>query len=115
MRRIGGGQTDDAPKSDGRLKAMLARRLTISTAALAGPVTHVPGIFYLAALSLIVAHNVAATGQIFALVVYDVIWFALPIAALVMCILAAPSRSELDRDQKIASSWLTFVSASSIE
>lgn len=86
QRRIGGDQTDDAPKSEGRLKAMLARRLTIPTAALAGPVTHVPGIFYLVVLNLIVAHNVAATGQIFALGVYNVIWFAVPIAALVMCI-----------------------------
>jgi hypothetical protein len=85
-RRIGGGQTDDAPKTEGRVKAMLARRLTIPTAALAGPVTHVPGIFYLLALNLIVAHNIAATGQAVALGVYNVIWFAVPIAALVVCI-----------------------------
>jgi cytochrome bd-type quinol oxidase subunit 2 len=86
--RIGGRRTDDAPKTEGRLKAMLADRLTIRTAAVAGPVTHVPGIFYLVALNLIVAHNVATTDQIFALVVYNVIWLALPIAALVMCIVA---------------------------
>jgi hypothetical protein len=66
---------------------MLARRLTIPTAAVAGPVTHIPGIFYLVALNLIVAHNVAAADQILALVVYNVIWFAVPIVALVMCIL----------------------------
>ena len=87
QRRIGGGQADDAPKSEGRLKAMLARRLTIPTAALAGPLTHVPGIFYLVALNLIVAHNVAAGRQILALVTYNAIWFAVPIAALAMCIL----------------------------
>jgi hypothetical protein len=86
LRRIGGGQADDAPKSEGRLAAILARRLTIPTAALAGPVTHVPGIFYLVALNLIVAHNIGATGQAVALVTYNAIWFVLPIAALVVCI-----------------------------
>jgi hypothetical protein len=86
QRRAGGGQTDDAPKTEHRLKAMLARRLTIPTAALAGPLTHVPGVFYLVALNLIVAHNLAASGQIFALVAYNAIWFAVPIAALVVCI-----------------------------
>ena len=88
QRRAGGGQTDDAPKTEPRLKAMLARRLTITTAALAGPVTHVPGVFYLVALNLIVAHNVAVTGRIFAVVVYNAVWFAVPIGALVMCIVA---------------------------
>lgn len=86
QRRTAGGPTDDAPRTEGRLKAMLARRLTIPTAALAGPLTHVPGIFYLVALNLIVAHNLAATDQIFALVVYNAIWFAVPLAALVVCI-----------------------------
>jgi hypothetical protein len=86
QRRIGGGQTEDAPKAEGRLTAMLARRLTIPTAALAGPVTHLPGIFYLVALNLIVAHNIAATDQAIALVTYNAIWFVLPIAALVVCI-----------------------------
>jgi len=86
LRRIGGGQTDDAPKTEGRLTAMLARRLTIPTAALAGPLTHVPGIFYLVALNLIVAHNIAATRQAIALVTYNAIWFAVPIAAFVACI-----------------------------
>jgi Sap, sulfolipid-1-addressing protein len=86
QRRIGGVQTDDAPKTEGRLTAMLARRLTIPTAALAGPVTHVPGIFYLVALNLIVAHNIAAADQAIALVTYNAIWFVLPIAALVLCI-----------------------------
>jgi hypothetical protein len=86
QRRIGGGQADDAPKAEGRLTAMLAHRLTIPTAALAGPLTHVPGIFYLVALNLIVAHNIAATDQAIALVTYNAIWFVLPIGALVVCI-----------------------------
>ena len=42
-----------------RWTAMLSRRLTLKTAALAGPATHVPGLFYLIALNVIVAHNVS--------------------------------------------------------
>jgi hypothetical protein len=84
--RISRGRTDDAPRTDGRMKAALDRRLTLRTAALAGPATHVPGLFYLIALNVIVAHNVALTAKTAALLTYNGIWFALPLAALVVCI-----------------------------
>ena len=42
---------------------------------------HIPGMFYLVALNVIVAHN-AAVAKAVALVTYNVVWFALPLAAL---------------------------------
>jgi len=84
--RISRGRTDDAPGTDGRLKTVLDRRLTLRAAALAGPATHVPGLFYLIALNVIVAHNAAITVKVAALLTYNGIWFALPLAALVVCI-----------------------------
>src|SRR5262249_13820805 len=68
--RISRRRTDDAPHTDGRLKAALEHRLGIRTAALAGPATHVPGLFYLIALNVIVAHNVAIANKVFALLTY---------------------------------------------
>jgi hypothetical protein len=81
---IQGRHGGDAP--GGRLKTALDRRLTIQTAAVAGPATHIPGLFYVIALNVIIAHNAAITGEAIALVVYNVVWFALPILALVTCI-----------------------------
>jgi hypothetical protein len=81
---IQGRHGGDAP--GGRLKTALDRRLTIRTAAVAGPATHIPGLFYVIALNVIIAHNAAITGEAIALVVYNVVWFALPILALVTCI-----------------------------
>ena len=61
--------------------AALDRRLTTRTAALAGPATHIPGLFYLIALNVIIAHNAATSGQAVALVIYNAVWFVLPILA----------------------------------
>ena len=69
------------------MKTMLNRRLTSRTAALAGPATHLPGFFYLIALNVIVAHNVRVARGTLAVVTYNAIWFALPILALVICIM----------------------------
>ncbi len=66
--------------------ARLDREITVRAAALAGPLTHIPGIFYLLALNVIAAHNPELPGAILAVAIYDVIWFAVPIAALVLCI-----------------------------
>ena len=67
--------------------ARLDREITVRAAALAGPLTHIPGIFYLLALNVIAAHNPELPGAILAVAIYDVIWFAVPIAALVLCII----------------------------
>jgi Sap, sulfolipid-1-addressing protein len=95
--RIRGDRPDDAPKAGDRMRAVLDRRLTVRTAALAGPATHVPGIFYLIALNLIVTHNAAIADKTVALVVYNAVWFAIPLAALAVCIVrpaAAPALLE---------------------
>ena len=59
----------DAPTVRGSWAAGLSRRLTVRSAALAGPLTHIPGIFYVLALNLIVAHNPKTPGAVFAVVV----------------------------------------------
>ena len=81
---IEGRHSGDAP--GGRLQTALDRRLTIRTAALAGPATHIPGLFYVIALNVIIANNAATTDKAIALVIYNAVWFALPILALVTCI-----------------------------
>jgi hypothetical protein len=87
--RIGGPRADDAPpRARGRFDKLLKHRMTFRTAALAGPVTHVPGIFYLIALNLIVTDQPSVARGFVEVVIYNVIWFALPIAALAVCIVA---------------------------
>jgi Sap, sulfolipid-1-addressing protein len=94
-RRINQGRADDAPRPAGRMKSVLDRRLTIRTAAFAGPATHIPGLFYLVALNVIVAHNVALANKTIALVTFNVVWFALPLAALVACIVRPETALDL--------------------
>jgi len=89
--RIGRGDAGDAPKASGRLRSVLDRRLTTHTAALAGPATHIPGLFYLISLNVIVAHHAALGEKSVALATYNAVWFALPIAALVVCIVRPAS------------------------
>ncbi len=86
------GLVNDRPRRPNRQTgsgwvARLDRQITVRAAALAGPLTHIPGIFYLLALNVIAAHNPELPGAVLAVLVYDVIWFAVPIAALVLCIL----------------------------
>ena len=66
-------------------KARLDRQLTVTAAAIAGPLTHLPGLFYLIALNVIVALNPRVPGGLLAVAIFDAIWFALPIAALATC------------------------------
>jgi hypothetical protein len=55
--RVGGRLAGDAPTAPGRWSRLLDRHLTVRSAAVAGPTTHVPGLFYLIALNLIVSHQ----------------------------------------------------------
>ena len=75
----------DAPGTGIDWKSRLDRRLTVPAAAIAGPLTHIPGFFYLIALNVIVAHNPRLPGGLLAVGIYDAIWFALPLAALATC------------------------------
>jgi hypothetical protein len=51
----------------------------------------VPGLFYLAALNIIAAHDVTAAAEVLEVLVYTAIWFALPIGALAVSIVRPDS------------------------
>jgi hypothetical protein len=90
--RIRGRRTRE-PSDEPSRWSISGRRLTLRTAAVAGPLTHIPGLFYLIALNVIVAHNPGVAAGLLSVLIYNVIWFALPIFALVVCILR-PSRAQ---------------------
>jgi hypothetical protein len=85
-RGIGNRHASDAPRPPNRWERELKGRLTIKTAALAGPLTHLPGLFCLVALNIIAAHHPNTTGAVLEVLVYNLIWFAVPIAALAVCV-----------------------------
>lgn len=90
------GRREPRPPRAGRENWMARwdRRLTVRVAALVGPLTHLPGIFYLIALNVIVASNPSLPGGVIAVGAYNAIWFAVPIAALVLC-LVDPDRARI--------------------
>jgi hypothetical protein len=83
------------PGNAGRLKARLDRGLTVPAAAVAGPLTHIPGVFYIIALNVIVAHDPNVPGGLLAIVIYDAIWFAVPIAALALSVVKPSAASDV--------------------
>ena len=85
--RVGGRHPDDAPRPGQRWSSRIEGRLTPRTAALAGPVTHIPGLFYLVALNVVVAHHPSVAEGLFEILLYNAIWFVVPIGALVVCII----------------------------
>ena len=94
-RRIHPSTRHDAPKLGlgTRVTKALDQHVTRRTAALAGPATHIPGLFYVIALNVIVASEVRISQSTFAVLVYNVVWFALPIIALGACILRPATAS----------------------
>jgi hypothetical protein len=58
--------------------------LTPARAATAGVLTHLPGLFYLAALNAITNSTASDVSRILQVAAYNAIWFALPIVALVL-------------------------------
>ena len=85
----------EAPGPGEGWQARFERRLTPTTAAVAGALTHIPGVFYLVALNVIVAHNVRAPAAIGALVTYNAIWFTIPLLALATCIVRPMAAQDL--------------------
>ena len=81
--------TRPTPRAAGQTR--LERRLSADTAALAGPATHIPGLFYLIALNVIAAHQPSIPGGLVEVLVYNVVWFALPIGALAVCVIDPPA------------------------
>ena len=84
--------TREAPSRWGRL---LDRHITARGAALAGPATHVPGLMYVLALDLIVSGQRHLAAAAVSLLLFNAIWFALPLAALVACIVDPGSAPRL--------------------
>ena len=88
---VGGPHADDAPDAPGRWETLLARRLSPGIAALAGPLTHIPGLFYLIALNVIAAHQPGIPSGIVEVLIYNGVWFTLPIGALAICVVDPPA------------------------
>jgi hypothetical protein len=88
--RIAKGDAGESPPTPSRWATYLNNKVTTGRAALAGPVTHLPGIFYLVALNLIVSHQVWFHTGLFSLVIYNAVWFSLPLAALAICVVNPP-------------------------
>jgi hypothetical protein len=82
--RVQRRQTEAA--GPGRLDRLRQRRITVPVAAVAGPFTHVPGLFYLLALNLIAASDAGVASGVLDVLVYNVIWYAIPLGALAICI-----------------------------
>jgi hypothetical protein len=69
------------PREPSRLRRRLAQP-TVSSAALAGVATHLPGVFYLGALAAIVASRPGLVGGLLQVGFYNLLWYAVPLAAL---------------------------------
>ena len=75
--------------------ARLEQNLNVRVAALVGPLTHIPGIFYLVALNVIVTHHANAPAAVTEILLYNAIWFALPIVALALSIVRPGTAHEV--------------------
>jgi hypothetical protein len=94
-------KTEAAPDSTAWVRRRL-QNLSPSGAGLAGVLTHLPGLVYLAALNAIAASTTAIVVGLAQVVIYNAIWFSLPIAALALSVYRpAVSRSALEE----LSSW----------
>jgi hypothetical protein len=78
--------------------------LSMPRAAVAGVLTHLPGLFYIAALNAVTNSTSSIVNQIFQVAVYNAFWFALPAAALV---LAARRPVELQDFLRRVTGWVT--------
>jgi hypothetical protein len=73
-------------RPDAMAVAHRTRRLSATGAATAGVLTHLPGVFYLAALGAIAGTGTAAAGEVVQVVVYNLVWFSPAIVALGICV-----------------------------
>ena len=76
--------------SASREESKIIRRLrnpTVTTAAVAGVATHVPGLFYIVALNAIIAEGPSFASGVLQVLLFNAIWFAAAIAAVVIFLL----------------------------
>jgi len=88
---VGTGRRE-LPSRDGGTheESTIIRRLhnpTVTTAAVAGAVTHLPGLFYIVALNAIIAGRPSLFAGVLQVVLFNAIWFAASIAAVVIFLL----------------------------
>ena len=95
--RVGVGAVTNGRPTRGRRERHRQRKITPRSAALAGPVTHIPGLLYLVALDLIVSQEPDVRGGLLEIGIYNAIWFALPIVVLAICIVNPPGARALMR------------------
>ena len=95
-RRNGGQRSGGSSKLVERLK-----RPSAATAAAAGVATHVPGLIYLVALNAIAAGRPTVTSAAVQVLVYDVLWFVIPLTALTVAV-RSPDAAQAYLDGAIA-------------
>jgi Sap, sulfolipid-1-addressing protein len=88
---VGAGRRE-LPSRDrsNREEPTIVRRLrnpTVTTASVAGVATHVPGVFYIVALNAIVAEGPSLFAGVLQVLLFNAIWFAATIAAVVIFLL----------------------------
>ena len=87
-------------------ESTIIRRLhnpTVAAAAVAGVATHVPGLFYIVALNAIIAGRPSLVAGVLQVVLFNAIWFAASIAAVVIFLLRpGAARRALARADKWA-------------
>ena len=88
---VGAGRRELPSRGSGtREESTIIRRLrnpTVTTAAVAGVATHVPGLFYIVALNAIVAEGPSFVAGVLHVLLFNAIWFAAAIAAVVSLLL----------------------------
>lgn len=85
-----GGRSPEKPSPLESLPWDIGRRLrhpTLPVAALAGAATNLPGLFYVAALVAVLETHPTPANGVFQVLVYNLLRFALPLAALVLVVL----------------------------
>jgi hypothetical protein len=92
---VGGKHAGDAPGPGRRWARLLERKLTLKSVAIAGPITHFPGLFYLVALNVIITHQAGALASLAELLIYNLIWFAIPVASWALCVFAPALAREM--------------------
>ena len=88
---VGTGRRELPSRDSGtHQESAIIRRLrnpTVTTAAVAGAVTHLPGLFYIVALNAIIAGRPSLVAGVLQVVLFNAIWFAASIAAVVIFLL----------------------------
>ena len=75
------------PNSEGSAISRRLRDPSMTVAATAGIATHLPGLLYLVGLNSILAEPYSISHQILVVIVFNAIWWILPVASLVLFII----------------------------